>query len=62
MYDRQAPSLFKRYGGGSWPAVLLSEGFNSVDLFGGFGYGIVLVDEEGIVRSIGDYALSLIHI
>lgn len=58
MYDRQAPSLFKRYGGGSWPAVLLSEGFNSVDLFGGFGYGIVLVDEEGIVRSIGDYAFE----
>ena len=58
MYDRRAPSLFKQYGGGNWPAVLLPEGFNSADRFGGFGYGVVMVDEEGIVRSIGDYAVE----
>ena len=58
MYDRGAPSLFKNYGGGNWPAVLLPDTFNSVDLFGGFGYGIVVVDEDGIVRSIGEYAVE----
>ena len=58
MYDRGAPSLFENYGGGNWPAVLLPDTFNSVDLFGGFGYGIVVVDEDGIVRSIGEYAVE----
>jgi len=58
MYDRRAPGLFKQYGGGNWPAVLLPEGFNSADLFGGFGYGVVVVDEDGIVRSINDYSVE----
>ena len=55
MYDRGSPALFKNYGGGNWPSVLLPDGFNSVDQFGGFGYGVVVVDEDGIVRSINEY-------
>ncbi len=58
MYDRGAPPLFKNYGGGNWPSVLLPNGFNSVDRFGGFGYGIVVVDEAGIVRSINEYEVE----
>ncbi|MFK7767321.1 MAG: hypothetical protein AB8B55_08875 [Mariniblastus sp.] len=55
MYDQGSPPLFEKYGGGGWPSVLLPNGFNSVDRFGGFGYGIVVVDEEGIVRSVNDF-------
>lgn len=57
LYDSRAPALFKKYGGGDWPSIILPDGMNSAILFGGLGYGRVIVDEEGIVRSIGEYDL-----
>jgi hypothetical protein len=55
MYDRRAPSLFEKYGGDSWPSAVLPNAFNDTARFGGFGYGKVIVDEEGIVRSVNEY-------
>ena len=56
FYDSRAPKLFAQYGGGDWPSIIVPGGFNAVSsAFGGFGYGKVIVDEEGIVRSINDY-------
>lgn len=55
MYDRGAPPLFEKYGGGSWPSAVLPNAFNDTARFGGFGYGKVIVDEQGIVRSVNEY-------
>ncbi len=55
MYDRGAPPLFEKYGGGRWPSVVLPNAFNDTARFGGFGYGKIIVDEQGIVRSVNDY-------
>lgn len=55
MYDRRAPQLFEKYGGGSWPSAVLPNAFNDTARFGGFGYGKVIVDEQGIVRSVNEY-------
>lgn len=51
-YNKQAPALFEKYGGGQWASVILDNGFESAMHFGDFGYGIVVVDAEGIVRAI----------
>ncbi len=55
MYDRGAPPLFEKYGGGNWPSAVLPNASNDTARFGGFGYGKVIVDEQGIVRSVNDY-------
>lgn len=55
MYDRGAPRLFEKYGGGGWPSAVLPNAFNDTARFGGFGYGKVIVDEQGIVRSVNEY-------
>ena len=57
-YHKKSPGLFKEYGGDQWPSVILPNGFQSALRFGHFGYGKVIVDAEGIVRSIGEYNLE----
>ena len=58
LYDSRAEKLFDKYGGGDWPSILLPNGFDDAVRFGDFGYGTVIVDEEGIVRSINDHDLE----
>ena len=58
MYDRKAPALFEKYGGGQWPSVVLPGGFQGAMRFGDFGYGKIIVDADGIVRSIGEYKMK----
>lgn len=55
MYDRGAPPLFEKYGGGQWPSVVLPGAMNETLTFGGWGYGKIIVDERGIVRSTYDF-------
>lgn len=57
-YFRKSPKLFEKYGGGDWPSIFLPNGFNSALRFGNFGYGKLIVDADGIVRSIGEYDLE----
>jgi len=58
LYDSQAPGLFEKYGGGEWPSIILPGGFEGALRFGDFGYGKIIVDAEGIVRSIGEYKMK----
>ncbi len=58
MYDAQAPKLFEKYGGGDWPSIIFDNSFESAMHFGDFGYGIVVVDAEGIVRDINPYDIE----
>ena len=58
LYDSRADKLFKKYGGGDWPSVLVPNGFNGVTVFGDSGYGKIIVDKNGIVRSAYDYDLE----
>lgn len=51
-YKFRASRVFDKYGGAQWPSVVLPRGFNDALRFGDFGYGKVIVDEEGIVRAI----------
>lgn len=57
-YDSRAAGLFEEYGGGDWPSVVLPGGWRSAMRFGNFGYGKLIVDADGIVRSIGEYDLK----
>ncbi len=57
-YSKRSPALFAKYGGAQWPSVILPNGFRSALRFGNFGYGKVIVDAKGIVRSIGEYDLK----
>ena len=57
-YDLRAEKLFEEYGGGNWPSIILPDGFTSALRFGGFGYGKLIIDEHGIIRSIGEYSLE----
>ena len=54
-YHSRAPKLFDEYGGGDWPSVILPDGFTSALRFGGFGYGKLIIDADGIIRSVGEY-------
>ncbi len=58
FYDERAGKLFSKYGGGNWPSVILPNGFNSAIRFGDFGYGKLIIDEKGMVRSIGEYDIE----
>jgi hypothetical protein len=58
FYDERAGKLFLKYGGGNWPSVILPNGFNSAIRFGDFGYGKLIIDEKGIVQSIGEYDIE----
>ncbi len=58
FYDARAGELFSKYGGGNWPSVILPNGFNSAIRFGDFGYGKLIIDEKGMVRSIGEYDIE----
>lgn len=57
-YFSKSPKLFEKYGGAQWPSVVLPNAFNSALRFGNFGYGKLIVDADGIVRSIGEYDLE----
>lgn len=57
-YFKRSPQLFAKYGGGDWPSVVLPNAFNSAMRFGNFGYGRLIVDADGIVRSIAEYDLE----
>ena len=37
---------------------MLPDAFNDTCRFGGFGYGKVIVDEAGIVRSVNDFGFQ----
>ena len=58
LYHSRAEKLFKEYGGGNWPSVILPDGFTSALRFGGFGYGKLIIDADGIIRSVGEYGLE----
>lgn len=58
LYHGRARALFDEYGGGDWPSILLPGAWRSALRFGNFGYGKVIVDADGIVRSIGEYGLE----
>ena len=58
FYDSKAPGLFKKHGGSEWPSIILNGGFSGALKFGDFGYGVVIVDAEGIVRSIAPHDLE----
>lgn len=58
LYDARAPGLFKKYGGAEWPSIVLPGGFEGALQFGDFGYGKIIVDADGIVRSIGEYKMK----
>ncbi len=58
LYQSRASALFDEYGGGDWPSILLPGAWRSALRFGNFGYGKVIVDANGIVRSIGEYSLE----
>ena len=55
FYDSRASSLFKKYGGGNWPSVILNGGFDEAMRFADFGYGTVIIDQKGIVRAMDSY-------
>ena len=55
LYDSRASALFEKYGGGDWPSILFENSFKDAMHFGDFGYGKVIVEANGIVRSIGRY-------
>lgn len=57
-YSERAPKLFEEYGGAQWPSVVLPDGFRSALRFGGFGYGKLIIDAQGIVRSVGEHDLE----
>ena len=57
-YDAQTPALFERYGGGDWPSVVLPNGMEGAMRFGDFGYGKIIVDAQGIVRSINEHKMK----
>ncbi len=57
-YHARAQKLFDEYGGGDWPSIILPGAWRSALRFGNFGYGKVIVDAEGIVRSVGEYGLE----
>ncbi len=52
--------MFEHYGGGDWPSAVLPNAMNDTLVIGGFGYGKVIVDEQGIVRSINDFQIETI--
>lgn len=58
MYHKRTPALFDEYGGGDWPSIVLPDGFRSALRFGGFGYGKLIIDAHGIIRSVGEYNLK----
>ena len=58
FYDSKANQLFEKYGGGDWPSVVLPRGWNDAVTFGDFGYGKVIIDDKGIVRSAAEFDLS----
>ncbi len=58
LYHSRAPALFEQYGGSQWPSIILPGAWRSALRFGSFGYGKVIVDEKGIVRSIGEHGLE----
>ena len=51
FYDSKAPAIFEAHGGSDWPSVLVHS-FSGALRFGDFGFGVLIVDETGIVRSI----------
>ncbi len=55
LYHSRAAKLFEEYGGGNWPSVIFPDGFTSALRFGGFGYGKLIIDADGIIRSVGEY-------
>lgn len=57
-YFKRASKLFDEYGGGDWPSIVLPGGFRSALRFGGFGYGKLIIDADGIIRSVGEYDLE----
>ena len=59
FYLKHADRLFQEYGGGQWPSVILPDAWRSALRFGGFGYGKLIVDADGIVRSVGEYNLEV---
>ncbi len=58
QYQEHSPSIYKKYGGDQWPCAILPNAFDSAMRFGDFGYGKVIVDAQGIVRSIGEHDLK----
>lgn len=58
MYDQRSPRLFAKYGGGEWPSVVLPNAMEDTLRFGGFGYGKIIVDEQGMVRSLYDHKIQ----
>lgn len=59
FYDSQAPRLFQTYGGGDWPQIMLPGGFNGALTFGDYGFGSVVVDDQGIVRAVGALSFNI---
>ena len=55
MYDQRSPRLFAKYGGDQWPSIVLPNAMEDTLRFGGFGYGKIIVDEQGIVRSLYEH-------
>ena len=58
LYDSRAEKLFDKYGGGDWPSALIPGGFNGATVFGDSGYGKIIVDKNGMVRSAYGYELE----